>query len=133
MYDFIKTPEITNREATIYLMKSLRRANAGRYGLKEKMPYTHLLEDTALQKRKLCLGYNIAHARPDDTVLFTGQCLVKSEEDLECPATVEDAIECEKLKEMLNKGMVPAICMYPDSSYGTFSEAWSGKSLDRKT
>ncbi len=133
MYEFDSAPERTNHEFTSGLMKKLRKANASRYGLKERVPHTYLLEGTALQRRKLCLGYNTAHARPDNTVLFTGQCIVKSEEDIECPVTLEDAIECEALREILNKNNVPAICIYPDSTYASFAEAWSGKRLDRKT
>ncbi|MBI4162369.1 MAG: hypothetical protein HY513_01690 [Candidatus Aenigmarchaeota archaeon] len=134
MYEFDSAPpESTNNEITAGLIKQLRKANASRYGLKERMPRTYLLEDTTLQRRKLCLGYNTSHARPDNTVLFTGQCIVKSEEDTECPVTLEDAIECETLREILNKTKVPVICMYPDSTYESFAEAWSGKKVDRRT
>ena len=51
---------------------------------------------------------------------------------MECPVTLEDAMECERLKEILENSGVPCICMYPDSTYVDFSKS-SGKEIDRKT
>ncbi len=132
MYKFDEEPERTNHEIALGLLKKLRKTSASMYGLKERMPYTYLLEGTALQRRQLCLGYNTNSIAPGKTVMLTGQCIVKDDEELECPVTLEDALECEKLKEILQKSGVPSVCIYPDSTYADFSKS-SGKNIDRKT
>ncbi len=122
----------TNSEAMVNLMANLRKRNASRYGLKEGVPRSYLIGGTSMHERRGCLGYNLSGIN-DNVVLFTGQCLVKDREDKECPVTLEDALECEKLRDLLEKNPVPTVCMYPDSMYKAFIEAWSGKEADDKT
>ncbi len=102
------------------VLKNLLKRNASRYGLKEKMPPSGILDGTTLRERRTVLGTDSSVLKASNTVLFTGQCLVKSEENLECPITLEDAIECERLKEIMEKKSLAGICFLPDSVYGQY-------------
>lgn len=128
MYTSGETDNRLNHDIMRSSLATLRERNASRYGLPNKVPSKHsrLIGGTTLYERRTTLGYNLDSLNEETTVLFTGQCLVKDEENLECPITLEDAIECERLKELLQKHPMPAICMYPDSTYVKFVEAWSG-------
>lgn len=132
MYGFeTLTDNRTNRQLMEERTKLLRRKNCERYALKDKSN-SPLLKDTAMQERKTCLTYNAESLDENNAVLFTGQCLLKKEENLECPVTLQDAIECERLKTLLEKYPLPAVCMYPDSVYREFIKGWSGNDANEK-
>jgi hypothetical protein len=120
-----------NREVMPKLAKDLRKMNAARYRLKQKPPISYLTSNTSLSRRNLLIGYNNSE-RLGNTLVFTGQCLLKDQEDLECPVTIEDAIECERLAEILSKTPTPSVCIYPDSTYVNFIAGWSGESADQR-
>lgn len=126
------TDDRRNSEVSSSLMSRLRKRNAERYGLRQNVPRSYLIRNTTLEKRRSCLGYGLESLESENAVLFTGQCLVKDYDDPECPVTLEDAIECEKLRELLQRHPMPAVCIYPDSTYKAFVEGWSGKSIDER-
>ena len=121
----------TNRQLMEKRVKSLRIDHGQKHGLKDKAA-SPLIRDTILKKRKICISYNAESLEEENTVLFTGQCLLKEDEDLECPVTLDDAIECATLRHLLETSSMPAICMYPDSVYKEFVLGWSGKEVGER-
>lgn len=111
----------TNYQLMLDLVKSLREKSAGWFGLSTKQPRIPILEDTHLRKdKKISLVHNahvLGQANAENTVIFTGQCLYKEDEDEDCPVTLEDAIECTILKDLLDKHHLPTFCIYPDTIY----------------
>lgn len=117
----------TNRQLTEEMIRLLRRRHGEKHGLKDKAK-SPLLKDTLMLERKTCITYN-AGSLDESAVLFTGQCLLKKGDDLECPVTFQDAVECARLNELLKVHTIPTICMYPDSTYAKFIRGWSGANV----
>ncbi len=132
MYTSEETQAKRNNERARDGLRFLRQNNAGRYGLKERTPTTPIIEGTTLATRKTTLRLNCETIDPANAVIFTGQCLVKKEEDENCPITLEDAIECELLGELVAKSKLPALCMLPDSVYASYISA-EGRSVEQRT
>ncbi|MDO8660441.1 MAG: hypothetical protein Q7K43_00990, partial [Candidatus Woesearchaeota archaeon] len=101
-------------------IKRLKRYSASRFGLPERTKSSWITKDTSLEKRRTFIGTDCTALKKENTVLFTGQCLVKEEEDRDCPITLEDAIECERLKEIMQKNGLKTICILPDSVYALY-------------
>ena len=130
MFDYeIPEDRRPNSEVMTKLAKTLRIMNAGRYGLKDRFSANYLVAGTTLARRNLLIGYNNS-SQPGNTFIFTGQCLVKDQEDTECPVTIEDALECERLAEILAANPTPCVCIYPDSTYSNFVAGWSGEDVN---
>lgn len=129
MYRHNEADDRLNREVILRSVANLREKSASRYGLRNKVPvsYSNLIGGTILYERRALLGYNLDPLTEENAVLFTGQCLIKDNEDLECPITLEDAAECERLKELVQRHPMPVVCMYPDSTYIEFIKGWSGE------
>lgn len=129
MFDLVSEQAIS--ELTRKGLKKLMQHNGGRYGLSLKMPRHELVDGTSLAERKTVLGHELIQLRLDNTVLFTGQCLVKKEEHEACPVTLEDAIECERLNELTTAKNLTGVCLLPDFEYKGFMEG-SGDHVDDK-
>jgi hypothetical protein len=112
-YDFTL---LTNREILQEEIGKLKKMNSSESGLPNKIPYSSLLRGVSFYERKALLGYNLNESLKNP-IIFTGQCLIKNEEDLKCPITVEDAIECLRLRELKEKTGFKVICMLPDLEY----------------
>ncbi len=125
MFYEIETDNRTNQQVMVERIKTLRRRHCGEQGLKDRSK-SPLLTDTVMQNRKTTITYNAEDFNEEDTIIFTGQCLLKKEEDLECPVTLQDAVECARLNTLLEAHPVPVVCMYPDSTYAEFIHGWSG-------
>lgn len=115
------------------LVRGLRQLNLERYRLDDE-PLSHpLLEGTFLEERGIVVPYGLdENFTLDNTVVFTGQCLLKHDENPECPVTLEDIIDVLKLQDFLAKTQLPAVCMIPDSIYldKKFLDPWFGGTVD---
>lgn len=118
-----------NKQLMVERINLLRRRHGEKHGLRDRSK-SPLLRDTVMQMRKTNITYNAESFGERKTVIFTGQCLLKKNEDLECPVTLQDAIECARLNTLLEAHPVPAVCMYPDSTYANFIHGWSGAEAD---
>src|SRR3989344_6302905 len=133
MYDLeISTDNRTNRQLMEERIKFLRIRHAQKHGLKDRIR-SLLLRCTVMHERRTCITYNAESFNETNAMLFTGQCLLKKDENLECPVTLQDAIECERLKTLLKVHPIPAVCMYPDSVYREFIKGWSGNDTDERS
>lgn len=121
--DLLDTTIDSNQKLIRRALRRLLKYNTSIYGLRETMRSAWILDGTTLKERHTVIGTDCTTLRPDNTVLFTGQCLVKKEEDLQCPITLEDAIECERLKEVVLKKDLDCFCMLPDMIYASYLNA----------
>lgn len=116
-------------------IKRIKEHYASRLGISRKSGYSPhfptFLGSTSLIDRMLALNYNLGSLNGDITI-FTGVCLVKKDEDIEYPVTLEDAIECSKLDEVRKAGNLPVVCMYPDEEYSMNVSDYQGSGEDRK-
>ena len=132
MYDLeISMNNRTNRQLMEERIKFLRIRHAQKHGLKDRIR-SLLLGGTVMHERRTCITYNAESFNENNSILFTGQCLLKKDENLECPVTLQDAIECEVLRDLLEKHPMPAVCMYPDSIYREFMKGFSENDVDEK-
>lgn len=121
-------------EETADSLRRLKELNAERYDLKLE-PLSHpLLDGTFLKERDAVIPYGLDGFNKQNAVVFTGQCLLKHDEDPECPVTLEDMLEILKLRDFLQKTQLPAVCMIPDSIYldKKFLDPWFGGHTDLK-
>ena len=133
MYGYdIQIDNRTNKQLIKEMIKLLKIKHGERHGLKNKSN-SPLLEGTIMQKRGTCMTYNAELLNEENALLFTGQCLIKEDDDPECPITLQDAVECARLRALLELHPLPALCMYPDSTYAKFIQGWSGRDVDEKS
>ncbi len=121
-----------NSEVMEDLVSMLTRHSASKYRLKAKSPYSALVKGTTMYERKTYLGYNLDKLNIENTVIITGRCPLRADADLECPVTLEDAIESLRLRELLEKNPIPTIFMYGDLNDEELSNICSERKVDEK-
>lgn len=124
---------VSNSTSIDELVRDLRQLNLERYRLDDE-PLSHpLLEGTFLKERGIVVTHGLGkNFTSDNTIVFAGQCLLKHDENPECPVTLEDVIDVLKLRDFLVKTQLPAVCMIPDSVYldKKFLDPWFGGTVD---
>lgn len=114
-------------------LRELKRLNSDRFRLEPESLTHPLFEGTFLKERDIAIPYGVnGNLTSENTVVFAGQCLLKRNENSECPITLEDIIDTLKLRDFLERTGLPAVCMIPDSIYldRKFLDPWFGRITD---
>jgi hypothetical protein len=108
---------------------------ASGHGLSRRIPYLNGLENVQAYRRRILLGYGFQNFFGKNSLenyaMFIGQCLVKKhEEDLDCPITLEDAIETYNAADLANALNLPVVSFFPDAEYSRFLDKRLKRSLE---